>query len=885
MSETALSPLMRQFRDIKQGYPDAILFFRVGDFYEMFYEDAVEASRLLSIALTSRDKNSPHPIPLCGVPYHSATGYIAKLLGAGRLVALCEQVEDPKSTKGLVKREVVRLYTPGTLVDTEFLIPGELNYLAAIAVHPDADFGERIGLASLEVSTGEFWLMEFRGSQAVSQALNELSRLDPRELIFPTGLDSQSLQWIRQIAGPRLCERPAAPFEPQRATQILTSHFHCNSLESLGCQGLPAAIGTAGAVLDYFRETQPTVPLDHIRRLFIRGNNEIMHLDGTTIRNLELLKPLSAKEQTDVTGPLTLLSVLDHTVTAMGCRLLRQWLVMPLLRCKLIEARLDAVEELKDSLFVRTSLRRALREVQDIARLGTRITLGLANPRELLALKQSLAALPEISAQLTLLHSQLLVESFETWDQAEDLYDLIERAIRPDASLSLRDGNIIQEGYAPEIDELRKASKEGKEWIAALEGRERERTGIESLKVRYNQVFGYYIEITKANLARVPPDYIRKQTLVNAERFTTAELQELEERVIGADVKLLASEQEAFTALRSRLATETHRLDRMATLLALVDVLAGLAEAAALYRYAKPTVTDGGGITIREGRHPVVERLCHDSVFVPNDTTLDLGTERLLIMTGPNMAGKSTYLRQVALIVLMAQVGSFVPAIEAHIGLADRIFTRVGASDNLAGGQSTFMVEMVETANILRNATQRSLLLLDEIGRGTSTYDGLSLAWAIAEYIHDCTKLGARTLFATHYHEMTQLESQRIGIRNYRVAVQECDGDIVFLRKIIAGKADRSYGIHVAKLAGLPQEVVGRAQTVLSQLERPEASPTVSASDPSRQSSQTLPRPHPLIEEVKQIDLFSITPLDALNRLAELQRMARTDPNEQSGNQ
>jgi DNA mismatch repair protein MutS len=882
MSETTLSPLMRQFRDIKQGYPDAILFFRVGDFYEMFYEDALEASRLLSIALTSRDKNSPHPIPLCGVPYHSATGYIAKLLSAGRLVALCEQVEDPKSAKGLVRREVVRLYTPGTLVDTEFLLPGELNYLAALAVHPDANFGERIGLASLEVSTGEFWLMEFCGSQAVSQVLNELSRLDPRELIFPTGLDSRSLQWVRQIPGPRLCERPAVPFEPLRATQLLTSHFRCTSLESLGCQGLPAAVGAAGAVLDYFRETQPAVPFDHIRRLSVRGNDEVMHLDGTTIRNLELLKPLSAKEQTDATGPLTLLSVLDHTVTAMGCRLLRQWVVMPLLRCELIQARLDAVEELKESLFVRTSLRRALREVQDIARLGARITLGLANPRELLALKQSLAALPEISAQLTSLHSQLLVESFATWDGAEDLYDLIERAIRPDAPFSLRDGNIIQEGYSPDIDELRKASKEGKEWIAALEGRERERTGIESLKVRYNQVFGYYIEITKANLSRVPPNYTRKQTLVNAERFTTAELQELEERVIGADVKLLASEQEAFTALRSRLASETHRLDRMATLLALVDVLAGMAEAAALYRYSKPTVTDGGGITIREGRHPVVERICQDSGFVPNDTTLDLGTERLLIMTGPNMAGKSTYLRQVALIVLMAQVGSFVPATEAHIGLADRIFTRVGASDNLAGGQSTFMVEMVETANILRHATQRSLLLLDEIGRGTSTYDGLSLAWAIAEHIHDCTKLGARTLFATHYHEMTQLESQRIGIRNYRVAVQECDGDIVFLRKIIAGKADRSYGIHVAKLAGLPPEVVGRAQVVLSQLERPETSPTVSTSVPPAQPAQTLPQLHPLIEEVKQIDLFSITPLDAMNRLAELQRMARLDSSEPS---
>ncbi|HMS85148.1 MAG TPA: DNA mismatch repair protein MutS [Nitrospira sp.] len=887
MSDTALSPLMRQFRDIKQGYPDAILFFRVGDFYEMFYEDAIEASRLLSIALTSRDKNSSQPIPLCGVPYHSAIGYIAKLLKAGRLVALCEQVEDPQSAKGLVRREVVRLYTPGTLVDTEFLIPGELNYLASIAVHSDPDFGERLGLAVLEVSTGEFWAMEFGGPQAVIQVLDELSRLDPRELIFPTGFERRSLGWLRQITGPRLCERPSAPFAPQQATHILLSHFHCNSLESLGCHGLTAGIGAAGAVLEYFRETQPTVPFAHIRRLSIRGNNDVMHLDGATIRNLELLKPIGANEHTPSTDPLTLMAVMDHTVTAMGCRLLRQWLVMPLLRCDLIHARLDAVEELKEASLVRTSLRRALRDVQDIARLGTRITLGLAGPRELLALKQSLAALPEISAQLSSLRSRLLIESIETWDPAEDLYDLIERAIRPDAPPTIRDGNIIREGYASHIDELRKASTEGKEWIAALESSERERTGIESLKVRYNQVFGYYIEITKANLSRIPLDYTRKQTLVNAERFTTTALQELEERVIGADVKLLASEQEAFTALRSRLASETHRLDRMAILLAQIDVLAGLAEAAALYRYSKPTVTDGGAITIREGRHPVVERICHDSVFVPNDTILDLGTDRLLIMTGPNMAGKSTYLRQVALIVLMAQIGSFVPATEAYIGVTDRIFTRVGASDNLAGGQSTFMVEMVETAHILQNATQRSLLLLDEIGRGTSTYDGLSLAWAIAEHIHDCTRLGARTLFATHYHEMTQLESQRIGIKNYRVAVQERDGDIVFLRKIIAGKADRSYGIHVAKLAGLPPEVVGRAQAVLSQLERPESSPTISTSVPSQHSSPTLPLPlpHPVIEEVKQIDLFSITPLDALNRLAELQRMARLDTIEPAGSQ
>jgi DNA mismatch repair protein MutS len=491
--------------------------------------------------------------------------------------------------------------------------------------------------------------------------------------------------------------------------------------------------------------------------------------------------------------------------------------------------------------------------------------------------------LPEIFVQLTPLRSQLLCDVRASWDNGQDLYDLIGRAIRPDAPLSMRDGNIITDGYDPTIDELRKTSKEAKAWIAAIEAKERDRTGIESLKVRYNQVFGYYIEITKANLARVPVDYIRKQTLVNAERFMTAELKELEERVTGADVKLLARELELFIQLRSRVAQEAHRLDHMATAISLIDVLAGLAEAAALHRYTRPTVTDGGAITILEGRHPVVERLCTDSGFVANDTLLDLEMNRLLIITGPNMAGKSTYLRQVALIVLMAQVGSFVPAAEAHIGLADRIFTRVGASDNLAGGQSTFMVEMVETANILQHATQRSLILLDEIGRGTSTYDGLSIAWAIAEHIHDRARLGARTLFATHYHEMTQLEHQRTGIKNYRVAVQERGGDVVFLRKIVAGKADRSYGIHVAKLAGLPGDVILRAQAVLAQLEQPELARTgLIQEQPLSTSSDSLPQPHPIIEEVKQIDLFSMTPLDALNRLAELQRMVRPDSGDSS---
>ncbi|NGZ10805.1 MAG: DNA mismatch repair protein MutS [Nitrospira sp. LK70] len=878
MSDSTPSPLMRQYRDIKQGYPEAILFFRVGDFYEMFYEDAQEASRLLSIALTSRDKNSAHPVPLCGVPYHAATGYIAKLLKAGRLVALCEQVEDPKAAKGLVRREVVRLYTPGTLVDTEFLAPSELNYLAAVTVGPDPDRGSPIGLAVLEVSTGEFWGMEFHGPQASTQLLNELARLDPREVLFPADRRSP---WIEHIAGTRLCERPPASFSHQSAVRTLTDHFHVQTLEALGCADFPAAGSAAGAVLSYFRETQPAVPLDHIRRFTVRSNNEYMHLDGTTIRNLELLKPFMLNETTSGLKATTLLSVLDRTATAMGSRLLRQWLVRPLLRLDQIQLRLDAVEELKNNMQVRAALRTGLREIQDIARLGSRIVLGLAGPRELLALKQSLSVLPEILVQLTPLQSRLLCDARASWDNGQDLFDLIEEAIRPDAPLSLRDGNFIKDGYDAAIDELRKASKEGKSWIAGIEVQERERTGIESLKVRYNQVFGYYIEITKANLARVPSDYIRKQTLVNAERFMTAELKELEERVTGADVKLLAREQEVFGELRSRLAKEAHRLDSMATHLSLIDVVASLAEAAALHRYSKPTVTEGGAITIREGRHPVVEQLCTDSGFVPNDTVLDLETNRLLIMTGPNMAGKSTYLRQVALIVLMAHIGSFVPAAEASIGLTDRIFTRVGASDNLAGGQSTFMVEMVEAANILQNATQRSLILLDEIGRGTSTYDGLSIAWAIAEHIHDRARLGARTLFATHYHEMTQLEQQRTGIKNYRVAVQERGGDVVFLRKIVAGKADRSYGIHVAKLAGLPAGVISRAQAVLSQLEQPETGSEL-IQEQLPLTSDPLPQPHPIIEEVKQIDLFSMTPLDALNRLAELQRMVKSESNHSS---
>ena len=876
MSDADASPLMRQYREIKRGYPDAILLFRVGDFYEMFYEDAQVASKLLSIALTSRDKTSATPIPLCGVPYHAAQGYIAKLLKAGRTVALCEQVEDPKLAKGLVRREVVRLYTPGTLVDTEFLSPGESHFLVAVAfsdaIGSSAKGQTVIGLASLDVSTGEFWMTEFQGAQAQTQLMDELARLEPREVLHQDSTTDAGT-CLTHLRGPRLCAQPLAAFNPKDAAQLLQTQFAVQSLDGFGCRGLTVGIGAAGAILRYVRETQPTASLAHLRRLHTRWSSDSMHLDSATIRNLELVRSLGFGEPRSGQDQSTVLSVLDRTATAMGSRLLRDWLVRPLLDRGAIQARLDAVGELKDRIQQRVSLRATLRDVQDIARLSSRLTLGVAGPRELLALKQSVGALPELLSHLQPFSASLLAAVRESWDDCRDVHDSIEQAIKPETPLSLRDGGVIREGYHAGVDELRKASTEGKGWIAALEAKERERTGIDSLKVRYNQVFGYYIEITKTHLTRVPPDYIRKQTLVNAERFMTAELKELEERVTGAESKLLALEQELFEQVRSRLANEVPRLQSMAQTVALLDVLAGLAETAALHRYVKPLVDESGTILIREGRHPVVEQLSSDLTFVPNDTDLDCEGNRLVILTGPNMAGKSTYLRQVALIVLLAQIGSFVPATEAHIGLVDRIFTRVGASDNLSAGQSTFMVEMIESAHILNSATSRSLILLDEIGRGTSTYDGLSIAWAIAEYIQDRQHVGARTLFATHYHEMTQLEGLREGIKNYCVAVQERDGDVVFLRKIIPGGADRSYGIHVAKLAGLPPTVIARAQQVLAQLEQPDATiegRPVSLEKETPQAS--LPKPHPIIEEMKQIDLFSMTPLDALNRLADIQR-------------
>lgn len=859
MSDTDLTPLMRQYREIKRAYQDAILFFRVGDFYEMFYDDAEEASQLLSIALTTRDKTSASPVPLCGVPVHAATGYIAKLLKAGRTVALCEQVEDPKLAKGLVRREVVRLYTPGTLTDSELLPAREANFLAAVTVSASEPEKQLLGLATLELSTGEFWVTEYKGVRAVKELEDELARLEPRELIHPSTLSEHVGHAFAQAGPARLCPRDPSTFDLRRAHQLLLEQFGVASLDGFGLKGFTVGVQAAGALLHYVRETRPTANLAHLQGLRVRRSDDTMCLDSATIRNLELVRSLSGDR-----NDATLLAVLDRTVTAMGGRLLRDWILRPLLRIEAIEGRLDAVEELVRSLETRMAIRTGLRAIQDIPRLTTRISLRTASPRDLLALKQSVAVLPDLRARLATCQASLLRDLVTRWDNLADVHELIEKTILPNAPASTRDGGIIRDGYDATLDELRAIGRDGKQWIAHLEARERQRTGIDSLKIRFNQVFGYYIEVTKPHLAKVPADYSRKQTLVHAERFVTPALKALEEKVIGAEARQKALEQELFERILAQIAQATGRLQAMGALLATLDVLAALAETAALNGYVRPEVHEGGAILITDGRHPVLEQLGLPHGFIPNDTTLDLDANRLLILTGPNMGGKSTYLRQVALIVLMAQMGSYVPARSARIGLVDRIFTRIGAADNLAGGQSTFMVEMIETAQILNSATARSLILLDEIGRGTSTYDGLSLAWAVAEYLLDHRSVGARTLFATHYHELTALAQTYPGVKNYTVAVREQNDEVLFLHKIVEGSADRSYGIHVARLAGLPGPVIKRAKDLLAHLERSSTLAQALAGGISsfkarggfRSCTPLLARPQSGLEEGRQIDLF-----------------------------
>ena len=805
-----LTPLMKQYREIKRQHLDAILLFRMGDFYEMFDQDAVTASKVLEITLTARNRSKGIETPLCGFPYHAAEGYIAKLIRRGFKVAVCEQVEDPKLAKGIVKREVIRVVTPGTVLDSNLLDAKDNNYLASLCPAK-----EGYGLAFLDISTGDFFIAQIDGTDNFAELDTMLARFSPREIVLPRGhqIDTGLSGLLRQYTQ-AINTHDDWTFDWQTANRALLDHFKTASLEGFGCSGMNTGISAAGAALRYIEETQKT-SLENIRRIKPFLTQSYMVLDPSCQRTLELVKNIydGSLKGTD-------LSVLDFTATSMGGRKLREWLLNPLMDAVEIERRHEAVTEFKQEHQLRADLRTGLGMVYDLERLISRVSLGVANARDLLALRQSFASLPKIRAILSKCNSRLTYALTEEWDDLREVFQRIDSAIADDPPYTLREGRLIKRGYNRELDELRSISSEGKGWIAGIERRERERTGIGSLKVSYNKVFGYYIEVTKTNLQNVPQDYIRKQTLANAERFVTPELKEYEDRVLGAEEKILDMEYRLFQQVRESVAGSTVRIQDMARRLAVLDCLASLAEAAAKNNYTRPAILEGDTLRIIEGRHPVIEQFSAEEMFIPNDTLLDCEENQLVILTGPNMAGKSTYMRQVAMITIMAQMGSLVPAREAQIGLVDRIFTRVGASDFISRGQSTFMVEMNETANILNNATDRSLIILDEIGRGTSTFDGISIAWAVAEYIH--AKLRARTLFATHYHELTELALTMDRVKNYTVAIKEWNDQIIFLRRVVEGGADKSYGIQVARLAGLPAAVIQRAREVLANLEQAE---------------------------------------------------------------
>ena len=866
------TPMMRQYLEIKSGYPDAILFFRMGDFYEMFLDDALTASRILDIALTSRNKGGADEIPFCGVPFHSASPYIAKLIEAGHKVAVCEQVEDPKQAKGIVRRDVVRVITPGLLIESESLSPDENNFL--LTLHQSGN--DRWGCAWLDISTGEFRVTELTGAPAV---LAEASGVNPREVLLSTDLELESLPAdLRGFLGERIISRtPGWVHERDYTAGLLCSQFSAASVEALGLAPLPAATIAAGAALHYLRENRKSA-LPHLRDIRVYERTEHLALDAATRRNLEITATMAEGRKAG-----SLLGCLDRTVTAMGARRLKQWLSYPLVRLEQIRSRLEAVEELVEAPSRREDLSAGLRNIADLERLNGRIGMAGASARDLRALHDSLRLLPDIRAGVRELRSGLAAELLDVIDPLEDIRELIAGGIAENPPFSLREGGIIAAGCSDELDELRNISSEGKGFIARLEARERARTGISTLKIRYNRVFGYSIEITKSNLAGVPADYVRRQTLANAERFITEELKNYEEKVLGAEDRICDLEYALFQQIREQVAAEAERISRTAGGLAVLDVICSLAAVAEERGYCRPQVDDGDAIDIRDGRHPVIEAMHLSERFVPNDTLLDGESNQILMITGPNMAGKSTYMRQVALIVLMAQVGSFVPAGSARIGITDRIFTRVGAGDNLARGQSTFMLEMMEAASILRNATPRSLIVMDEIGRGTSTFDGVSIAWACAEYIHDTPTCRARTLFATHYHELTELAVTRERIRNFTVAVREWNDQVIFLRTIIPGGASHSYGIQVARLAGMPLDVIERAKEILRNLENgefEEGAPRIARSsrknaprEPSPQFSLFETSEDLLRQRLKKLNITTLTPLEALNLLDELKRM------------
>jgi DNA mismatch repair protein MutS len=906
MSEFS-TPLMRQYAAIKKEHPNALLFFRLGDFYELFFDDAVLAAHELQITLTSRNKEKGAVIPMCGVPYHAAEGYIAKLIRRGFKVAVCEQVEDPRLAKKLVRREVTRVVTPGTAADSS-LNSEENNFLAAVAT-----VGDRAGFAALDLSTGEFRATEFAGEFATRRIQEELEQLRPKEVLYGSSAplfenrarpeipditaSTQPQMSTNASTGPApvrstngLAETPLDDwiFAPDHAIPLLENHFGVLSLEGFGLAGKQAAASAAGAILYYIRSTQRG-KLDHVDRIGFYERQKCLVLDAVTVRNLELIEPLFAGTDSGV----TLFRCLDATVTPMGKRLLRTWLLRPSLDQAEINGRQDAVAvQIKDTLR-REDLRRSLNGILDLERLLSRVTLETANPRDVLALSASLARIPKVRSALAGLTSPRLSALYTAIDELSDLRERIDRTLVPEPPLTLSDGGVIAAGVDKDLDELRDLSRNSKQYLAQVETRERERTGIGSLKVKFNSIFGYYIEISKANLHLSPADYERKQTLVNAERFTTPELKEYESKILDAQEKIVEIERRLFAELRSAIAAEAKRIRQTALALAEVDVLGCLAHIAALRNYCRPrfeadNAEHAGDLEIVEGRHPVIElqeMAAGNERFVPNDLFLNSSPQNkpqnashnIIVLTGPNMGGKSTYLRQAALIVIMAQMGSFVPARAARLGIVDRVFTRIGASDNVARGRSTFMVEMTETAAILHTATARSLILLDEVGRGTSTYDGLAIAWAAVEYLH--ARVRAKTLFATHYFELTELAEQLSGVKNYHVSVKEAGGSVVFLRRVEPGAADRSYGIEVAKLAGLPNEVVVRAREVLAEHESSERrlsdhlTPGAST-EPERPTQLTIftPLSQPVLEKLREVDLNRLTPLEALNLLAELKK-------------
>jgi DNA mismatch repair protein MutS len=876
----AATPMLRHYLELKARYPEEILFYRVGDFYEMFFEDAIRGSKLLDIALTTRDRNSPDPVPLCGVPHHAVNAYISRLVSQGRKVAVCDQVEDARFAQGgLVRREITRVITPGTLLEEEHLDARGNNFLLGLTAR-----GGRIGVAHLDLSTGEFRATEVGNDAAAAE---EIARIDPKEVLLDADFAASDRfkEGFRVLDGRCLNVLEASRFERARAEETLRAHFAVHTLDGFGCGGLDPALGAAGALLEYARATQLTA-LAQVTCLSPYTLSDYMVLDDATRRNLELTETLREGRREG-----SLLGILDRAASAMGSRALRRWILYPLLRLDDIDRRLDAVEELVLSAGARGGLRAALGELADVERINGRVAAGRASARDLVALRRSLEAVPAILDLLAPLQAEQFGKDRLPLDPLPDVSALIAQAIVDDPPPNPRDGGAIRPGYSPELDALRGLSSHGKGWIADLEARERARTRIGNLRIRYSRVFGYSIEVTKSNLSLVPPDYERRQTLANAERFVTPELKEWEAKVLGAEEEGATLERKIFEEVRERVREAAARIRATAEALAELDALASLAQVAQEHRYARPVVDAGEAITIVEGRHPVIERMNLDERFVPNDLHLDCGAHQLLILTGPNMAGKSTVLRQAALITLMAQMGSFVPAKSARVGLVDRIFTRVGASDNLARGQSTFMVEMTEAAGILHHATRRSLVVLDEIGRGTSTFDGISIAWAIAEFLHD--QVQARSLFATHYHELTDLARTKPRVRNFHIAVKEWNDRVIFLRRLLEGGVSRSYGIEVARLAGLPAGVVARAREVLANLERGElddaGSPRLAAHHTAARGAragqlglfgaeagarETAPGSagDPLRAALRAADPDTLSPLEALNLLHRLKR-------------